>query len=319
MTCRRGATVAAVLWHAVRLSRGAFTMLPNGCSWYETHKLGGCKRLKQPRSACSPSEGVRHKQHHRLAVVIPLFGGARKGLPRLCHRLGDHLDRMGVEFDVFAVNQVDDFPFNRGALLNIGVQHALATKPSRSRAHSAGTVLAYDYLALQDIDRFPSAVNRSCIQPAATYYAFPAMRPHALNPQALAGGVLVVSTKLFRAVNGFSNTYWGYGSEDNDLFLRLRWCGLPPIHGAEIDSCMEHRNCGACTSNRASFFGDAGRRDRANYERVLARMREPRVHMLQDGLSSLNFTVQGPPRREACTGRTISVLDVSLGGDEFVR
>ena len=221
---------------------------------------------------------------------------------------------MGVQFDVFAVNQVDDLPFNRGALINVGVQHALATKPSRS-----GAGVAYDYLALQDIDRFPSAANRSCSRPAATYYAFPAMRPRALNPQALAGGVLVVTTELFRAVNGFSNTYWGYGSEDNDLFLRLRWCGLPPAHGAEIDSCMQHQNCGACTSNRASFFGDAGRRDRSNYKRVLDRMRQPRLHMLQDGLSSLNFTVQGPPRRKACTGQTVTVLDVRLGADAHVR
>ena len=289
-----------------------FTFLPNGCSWYETHRLGGCKRLKHPRAACSSLDSTdsrRLPQHHRLAIVVPLFGGAAKGLPRLCHRLGNHLDHMGMRFDIFAVNQVDDLPFNRGALLNIGVQYALSSDRRR----------AYDYLALQDVDRFPANTNRNCSKATSTYYAFPDERPRALNPDALAGGVLVVATKAFRAVNGLSNSYWGYGSEDNDLFLRLRWCGWPPIHGAEIESCMEHRNCGACTSNRASFFADAGRHDRANAERVLARMHEPRTHMLHDGLSTLNYTAKGRARSETCTaGRTFTLIDVRLARDEYL-
>ena len=174
--------------------------------------------------ACLDSTDSRRlPQHHRLAIVVPLFGGAAKGLPRLCHRLGNHLDHMGMRFDIFAVNQVDDLPFNRGALLNIGVQYALSSDRRR----------AYDYLALQDVDRFPANTNRELFKGHLNaFHAFPDERPRALNPDALAGGVLVVATKAFRAVNGLSNSYWGYGSEDNDLFLRLRWCGWPPIHGA---------------------------------------------------------------------------------------
>ncbi len=35
------------------------------------------------------------------------------------------------------------------------------------------------------------------------------------------GGASLVSSALFQAVNGYSNEYWGWGGEDDDMALRL--------------------------------------------------------------------------------------------------
>ena len=35
------------------------------------------------------------------------------------------------------------------------------------------------------------------------------------------GGALLLSRRLFAAVNGYSNGYWGWGGEDDDFCLRL--------------------------------------------------------------------------------------------------
>ena len=37
----------------------------------------------------------------------------------------------------------------------------------------------------------------------------------------LIGGVLMLSFEMYRKVNGFSNSYWGWGGEDDDLSLRF--------------------------------------------------------------------------------------------------
>ena len=57
-----------------------------------------------------------------------------------------------------------------------------------------------DYMAIQDVDRFPTMSNRSCARPASAYYAFPKRTPRVLHPLSLAGGVLVMQWAHYRAV-----------------------------------------------------------------------------------------------------------------------
>jgi xylosylprotein 4-beta-galactosyltransferase len=264
-----------------------FRMLPNGCSWYETHHLGGCQRLATPRTECS---GWETPTRPLLAVVVPVRG-ANAAL--LCSRLTAHLHRFRVRHHIVVVNQVDALPFNRGALANAAVLTLLSE--GRSGRHNR---LDFDYIAVQDVDRFPVLDNTSCDRVTSEYYAFPSGAPRALHPTSFAGGVLLIRTALYRAVNGFSNDYWGYGEEDNDLFLRLRWCGTPPQHGAALESCMEHRDCEACKREKKELpAGLLG----SQLERARARMRRPRYHMLRDGLSTVNFTIERHERRKQCT------------------
>ena len=41
------------------------------------------------------------------------------------------------------------------------------------------------------------------------------------------GGVSALSKKHFKQVNGFSNQFWGWGGEDDDMFNRIHTRGLP--------------------------------------------------------------------------------------------
>lgn len=43
---------------------------------------------------------------------------------------------------------------------------------------------------------------------------------HRLPYHGYFGGVVAISKTHFLKVNGFSNSYWGYSSEDDDLFRR---------------------------------------------------------------------------------------------------
>ena len=53
----------------------------------------------------------------------------------------------------------------------------------------------------------------------------------------LIGGVLILSMDMYKTVNGFSNLYWGWGGEDDDLSLRLierRMCVVRPSYDLAI-------------------------------------------------------------------------------------
>ena len=54
-----------------------------------------------------------------------------------------------------------------------------------------------------------------------------------LQYEELIGGVLILKTEHLLASNGYSNLYWGWGAEDDDLYYRLKGLGYkverPPI------------------------------------------------------------------------------------------
>ncbi|KAL1510746.1 hypothetical protein AB1Y20_007033 [Prymnesium parvum] len=281
-----------------------FKFLPNGCSWYETNRLGGCVRRPARRECALPDGAARAR--HSLAVIIPYRAAAWGGearlpaMKQLCRRLAEQLARHEeLDYRIFVSNQTDQHPFNRGALVNAAVG-ALRRRHEWSE---------FDFLAIHDVDRFPAQTNDSaCARASYDYYTFPPAEPRALNPSSFAGGVLVINTHLFSAVNGFSNQFWGWGEEDNDLFIRLRWCGLPPKHGDELERCMEHRDCAACKQQKRELNQSALRSHEA---RLRARLSHPRPFMLQDGLSTLNSTVNSVHSR-LCSKTKVTVLQVNL-------
>jgi beta-1,4-galactosyltransferase 1/beta-1,4-galactosyltransferase 2 len=53
----------------------------------------------------------------------------------------------------------------------------------------------------------------------------------------LIGGVLLLTFDMYKTLNGFSNLYWGWGGEDDDLALRLiqrRMCVVRPDYDLAI-------------------------------------------------------------------------------------
>lgn len=116
---------------------------------------------------------------------------------------------MGEKFPqlpLVIVEQMDGKPFNRGALVNIGAQFAF--------------IMGDDAVAIHDIDKLPIRAN----------YNFP-VRPRQLvkstrQPVDYLGGVTLFNKRDFEKVNGFSNNFWGWGGEDNDLMMRCKEVGL---------------------------------------------------------------------------------------------
>ena len=117
---------------------------------------------------------------------------------------------------VWIVEQVppDEFRFNRGWLLNLGVV--------------AGRLVdGCAYFALHDVDLLP-------VDPSLPYGRFPAERPTHLSPPGrhpeyaysrFNGGAWTFTWEQLLEIDGYSHAYWGWGQEDDDLGARMRDAG----------------------------------------------------------------------------------------------
>lgn len=144
---------------------------------------------------------------HQLGVVVP-YRDRFEELLKFVPHMHNYLNAKKVRHKIFIVNQVDKHRFNRASLLNVGFLEA------RNNC---------DYIAMHDVDLLP--LNKDL------YYGFPEKGPfHVSAPflhpkyhyKTFVGGILLMSVAQFEKVNGLSNKFWGWGREDDELYLRMK-------------------------------------------------------------------------------------------------
>jgi hypothetical protein len=146
---------------------------------------------------------------NQLLILVPY----RRRFDHLCQFVPQILFFLhDVDPTVIVIEQADMLPFNRGMLLNIGFH----LSPD------------HEWLALHDIDLLP--VDSSCDYSKPDTVAHLAGRAEQFGFQLpylnYCGGVLLATKSAFSSVNGFSNRYWGWGCEDDDLYVRFRRAGF---------------------------------------------------------------------------------------------
>jgi len=114
-----------------------------------------------------------------------------------------------INYSINIIEQIDNKPFNRAKLLNIGFDL---------------THKKHDYFCFHDIDMLPECDNQ--IYSYTEYPTHLATYVEQFN-WGLAygeyfGGVTLIDKNSFIKVNGFSNDYWGWGAEDDDFLKRCK-------------------------------------------------------------------------------------------------
>jgi len=139
----------------------------------------------------------------KLGVIVPYRkrpGHLRKFQQSIESYLKDQ------DYELIVVEQNDDLPFNRGKLLNIGFQLALRKQ--------------CDYVVFHDIDMLPIDVDYS-YSDVPIHLATNFTNSDREIFKTYFGGITMFPIDLFKKVNGYSNEYWGWGFEDDDLLMRL--------------------------------------------------------------------------------------------------
>ena len=111
-----------------------------------------------------------------------------------------------IEYEIFIIEQSDDKPFNRGKLLNVGYKSACDK--------------GCDYFVFHDVDMLPEDVDYSYSDKPLHLATHLQEHDYETSFFDYFGGVTMFTKEDFKTINGFSNEYWGWGFEDDDLLVR---------------------------------------------------------------------------------------------------
>jgi hypothetical protein len=144
----------------------------------------------------------------KLGVCVP-YRNREEHLKEFVPIVSKFLESKDIDFKIYFAHQTDDKLFNRGAMKNIAAKHAFED--------------GCDYIVWHDIDMVPE--DDTCD------YSFPNDNPqhiavrisqsdYQLKYEEYFGGAVVFSKEQVERTNGYSNDYWDWGMEDDDLFWR---------------------------------------------------------------------------------------------------
>lgn len=144
---------------------------------------------------------------HKLGVCVP-YRNREEHLKLFVPHISEYLTGKGIDFEIYIAHQNDDKLFNRGAMKNIAAEWAFKE--------------GCDYIVWHDIDMLP---EEGCD------YSYPDKHPvhiatkisqmdYKLKYYEYFGGAVLFTKEQVQKTNGYSNDYWDWGMEDDDLFWR---------------------------------------------------------------------------------------------------
>lgn len=143
----------------------------------------------------------------KLGVCVP-YRNREKHLQEFIPKVSKYLKDKNIDFHMYFCHQDDDKLFNRGATKNIAAEHAFKD--------------GCDYIVWHDIDMIPEE---------GSDYSYPTDNPRHIATQISQmdyqlkyheyfGGAVLFTKEQALNTNGYSNDYWDWGMEDDDLFWR---------------------------------------------------------------------------------------------------
>jgi N-terminal domain of galactosyltransferase/N-terminal region of glycosyl transferase group 7 len=227
-----------------------------------------------------------HKDH--LPILVP-YRDREQNLLRFISHMEQFLESAPHRFVV--VEQGDDKPFNKGTLLNIGF--SLVRDTARC-------------VCFHDVDMIPTGDPSNYVRTTRTTHISGEVEQfdYRLPYLEYMGGVFITPIDEFVKVNGFSNDYWGWGSEDDDLFARFVIAQIPIIRKPGRYSSLPHPAAPPSKTNGSRLMrtfaaitqlphsgSDKERVDefKAKYERDFGIREWDPIDIRVDGLTSLTY------------------------------
>ncbi|XP_039251674.2 beta-1,4-galactosyltransferase 2-like [Styela clava] len=220
---------------------------------------------------------------HKLAIIIP-YRDRVQHLQYFVEYMHPILQRQQLDYQIFIINQAGHGKFNRAKLMNVGFLEALKLYPFTCFAfHDVDLVLEDDRSLYWCSDR-PRHLS-------AGVDKFNYVLPYS----SIFGGVTLLSKEHMEAINGFSNEFWGWGGEDDDVYNRLNIKGFKIIR---------------YPMNIARYKMITHKHEKGNEAnpRRFEMIRKTRLTYQKDGLNSIQYKVLSVEQQPLYTNVTVDIL-----------
>lgn len=159
------------------------------------------------------------KPSRKLSVIIPFRDESEslfrfKQLELMLHYLTRYLIDQNTQFTVLVVNQISGKAFNRAKLFNIGFSYQV----QKSRGEEECFVF-HDVDCIAENSKFVYYCDQNHPLHLSAWLHEENYKP---LYKSIMGGVTSFTREQFTSINGYSNEYWGWGAEDDDLSNRVR-------------------------------------------------------------------------------------------------
>uniref|UniRef100_A0A1I7YKL1 Beta-1,4-N-acetylgalactosaminyltransferase n=1 Tax=Steinernema glaseri TaxID=37863 RepID=A0A1I7YKL1_9BILA len=219
---------------------------------------------------------------YRVAIVVP-FRDREEHLRLFLHSMHSILAKQQLQYIILLVEQAANETFNRGKLMNVGFVEALK-------------ISDWPCFLLHDVDLLPEDDRNSYTCADQPKHMAVAMNKfnYDLPYRQYFGGASALTREQFERVNGFSNDYWGWGGEDDDMFARVVTAGYSVVRDPKsiaryrmIKHTRDHGN----PDNRCRF-------------KLLEHTKQ---RWETEGLSDLNYTRIGVTQHRLYTKVTVTL------------
>uniref|UniRef100_A0A1I7ZD87 Beta-1,4-N-acetylgalactosaminyltransferase n=1 Tax=Steinernema glaseri TaxID=37863 RepID=A0A1I7ZD87_9BILA len=153
------------------------------------------------------------RARHRVAIIIP-YRDREEHLRIFLHNIHSILAKQQLDYAIFIVEQIEGEKFNRAKLMNVGFVEALKL---------------YDWqcFIFHDVDLLPEDDRNlySCPeQPRHMSVAVDKFQ-YKLPYGTIFGGITALTRAQVEKTNGYSNEFWGWGGEDDNMSERVSLAG----------------------------------------------------------------------------------------------
>lgn len=231
------------------------------------------------KNSCSlPNLQCQTPAESSTIAIIICFRDRYQHLSQFLTHMLPILIRQQLKFKIYLIEQTHEKAFNRAKLFNIGYDIAKKDPTMEGSQYDCFTFHDIDLLLLNDemlyrcnYDKHP----RHLIVDLENNY-------DKIPYDGLFGGAVQLDGSIFEQVNGYSNSYFGWGGEDDDLSMRLfdfnsdmNFNLIRPDKKVAKYRMIEHKS-------------DLGNKRNANRFRLL---RDARNRWATDGLNNLNYEI----------------------------